>query len=63
MKVSLLSYVSISAPIMEKQIIEIEYEYKKEHDGLSIFQDIMKQINVVYEKNCISKIQRAINSL
>ena len=42
---------------------EIEYEYKKEHDGLSIFQDIMKQINVVYEKNCISKIQRAINSL
>ena len=42
---------------------EIEYEYKKEHDCLSIFQDIMKQINVVYEKNCISKIQRAINSL
>ena len=42
---------------------EIEYEYKKDHDGLLTFQNILKPIQVEYHKNCISKIQRAINTL
>lgn len=42
---------------------EIEYEYKREHDGLTAFQKILKPANIVYEKNCISKIRRALNSL
>lgn len=42
---------------------EIEYEYKKEHDGLSFFQKILDEIDVKYEKNCISKIQRALQSI
>lgn len=42
---------------------EIEYEYKADHDGLATFQTILQQVNLYYEKNCISKIQRAMNSL
>lgn len=42
---------------------EIEYEYKKEHDGLSLFQEILNPIHIQYEKNCDSKIKRAIDSL
>lgn len=42
---------------------EIEYEYKHDHDGLSIFQNILKPLGITYEKNCTSKIQRALNSL
>lgn len=42
---------------------EIEYEYKKEHDGLTVFQNIMNHIGIIYKENCISKIQRAINQL
>lgn len=41
---------------------EIEYEYKKEHDGLSIFQDILKDVHITYTSNCKSKIQRALES-
>lgn len=42
---------------------EIEYEWKKEHDGLNAFNDILSVIDVTYEKNCPSKIARAMNSL
>ncbi len=42
---------------------EIEYEYKKDHDGLTVFKDILSKINVVYTSNCTSKVQRAMNSL
>lgn len=42
---------------------EIEYEYKKEHDGLQAFQTILEPINMVYKKNCKSKIKRALDSL
>lgn len=41
---------------------EIEYEYKKDHDGLTVFQNILSIVNIVYTSNCISKIQRALNS-
>lgn len=42
---------------------EIEYEYKKPHDGLQEFQRILSHIHLSYEKNCISKIQRALRAL
>lgn len=42
---------------------EIEYEYKKEHDGRTAFNHILAHANLKYEKNCISKIQRALNAL
>lgn len=42
---------------------EIEYEYKKEHDGLTVFQNILKDINLTYTSNCKSKIQRALDSI
>lgn len=38
---------------------EIEYEYKKNHDGLQKFQQILNTIHVIYKKNCPSKIARA----
>lgn len=42
---------------------EIEYEYKKAHDGLLLFQEILDHINITYKSNCISKIQRALGNL
>lgn len=42
---------------------EIEYEYKKDHDGICMFQEILDIVNIKYESNCISKIQRALNSI
>lgn len=42
---------------------EIEYEYKKEHDGLSAFQKILAPLHIRYKQNCKSKIQRAIECL
>ncbi|WP_416326843.1 CYTH domain-containing protein [[Eubacterium] hominis] len=42
---------------------EIEYEYKKEHDGLRMFEDILKPLNIHYEKNCVSKSKRALSTL
>lgn len=44
------------------QDFEIEYEYKREHDGLQIFQNILKPANIKYEKNCRSKIRRALDT-
>lgn len=38
---------------------EIEYEYKKAHDGVSAFNNLLKIIGKEYEKNCPSKIARA----
>lgn len=40
---------------------EIEYEYKKEHDGVKVFNEILSKVNVTYVKNCSSKITRAMN--
>lgn len=42
---------------------EIEYEYKKAHDGRSIFNQLLSKVNLHYEKNCTSKIQRALDQL
>lgn len=42
---------------------EIEYEYRREHDGRRAFQTILVPLHIQYEKNCISKIQRALQSL
>lgn len=39
---------------------EIEYEYLRPHDGLSVFNEILAIVNVKYEKNCKAKIQRAL---
>lgn len=41
---------------------EIEYEYKKDHDGIKAFNDILAKINIEYKKNGLSKIERAIRS-
>ena len=42
---------------------EIEYEYKRAHDGLMVFQKILEPIGIIYKKNCTSKIQRSLNTL
>lgn len=42
---------------------EIEYEYKKDHDGLSNFEKIIKAADLVYKSNCDSKIKRALDSI
>lgn len=42
---------------------EIEYEYKKDHDGRTIFNALLASVGLHYEKNCTSKIKRAISSL
>lgn len=39
---------------------EIEYEYKMEHDGKTELNKILKTIGLHYEKNCASKIARAL---
>lgn len=41
---------------------EIEYEYKKDHDGLSVFQSILDHVHIQYKHNCLSKIQRAMKA-
>lgn len=38
---------------------EIEYEYHRNHDGISEFNQILSIIGVKYKKNCPSKIARA----
>lgn len=38
---------------------EIEYEYTENHDGINSFNEILKPLNIHYEKNCPSKIARA----
>ncbi len=42
---------------------EIEYEYKREHDGLSAFQAILRPANITYHENCASKLRRALDHL
>lgn len=42
---------------------EIEYEYKREHDGLLVFNNILSTISQKYKENCDSKIKRALDSL
>lgn len=38
---------------------ELEYEYHRNHDGISEFNQILSKIDKEYEKNCPSKIARA----
>ena len=42
---------------------EIEYEWTKAHDGLTQFNQILAPIHLSYEKNCDSKIKRAMDAL
>lgn len=42
---------------------EIEYEYKKDHNGRTFFQEILDHIGLIYEKNCTSKIERVLQTL
>ncbi len=39
---------------------ELEYEYKKEHDGVSAFNTILSKIGMQYKSNCDPKIVRAL---
>lgn len=41
---------------------ELEYEYLQEHDGLTVFNDLLSLVNLKYEGNCMAKIQRAMAS-
>ena len=40
---------------------EIEYEYKRSHDGFTIFNNILSKVGLHYEKNGPSKIQRVLH--
>ena len=40
---------------------EIEYEYTKDHDGISEFNKILVPFGLEYKKNCPSKLARALN--
>ena len=39
---------------------EIEYEYTKEHDGILAFSQLLAAFHTTYEKNCPSKVARAV---
>lgn len=39
---------------------EIEYEYTDDHDGTAEFQKLLNHIGLKYEKNCPSKLARAV---
>lgn len=39
---------------------EIEYEYRTDHDGVQAFNELLKPLNIHFEKNCLSKLARAI---
>ena len=39
---------------------EIEYEYTEEHDGIYEFNQILAPFGLQYEKNCPSKVARAV---
>lgn len=41
---------------------EIEYEYKQPHDGRTVFNEILACADLVYTKNCASKIKRAFDA-
>ena len=40
---------------------EIEYEYNKNHDGITFFNSVLKPFHIQWKKNCPSKIARAVN--
>lgn len=40
---------------------EIEYEYTSEHDGILFFNSILNKYGLKWQKNCPSKIARAMN--
>lgn len=42
---------------------ELEYEFLRPHDGLSVFNEILSLVNLRYDKNCTAKIQRALSSI
>ena len=46
-----------------KKDYEIEYEYKKDHDGFKAFNEILARVGLHFETNCTSKIQRALKSI
>ena len=39
---------------------ELEYEYTKDHDGIQEFNHILAPFGLSYEKNCPSKVARAV---
>lgn len=39
---------------------EIEYEYRQEHDGIQRFNEILKPLNLHWEKNGATKLARAL---
>lgn len=43
------------------QDYEIEYEYTSDHDGIKVFNEILKPFGLEYKKNCSSKLARALN--
>lgn len=42
---------------------ELEYEFIREHDGLSVFNQLLASVGLKYENNCMAKIQRALESV
>ena len=42
---------------------ELEYEYTKEHNGIQCFKSLLKPFGITYQKNCPSKLARALSSL
>lgn len=40
---------------------ELEYEYHMEHDGVQAFNELLKPYHLEYEKNCPSKLARAVS--
>lgn len=41
---------------------ELEYEYFHKHNGIEVFNRILRPLGIVYKKNCPSKIARAFQS-
>jgi uncharacterized protein YjbK len=39
---------------------ELEYEYTKEHNGIEEFNQILAPLHLAYEKNCPTKVARAV---
>lgn len=44
----------------KKHDYEIEYEFKRDHDGEKVFDEILSKVGKKFEKNCPSKIARAL---
>lgn len=41
---------------------EIEYEYFDDHDGITVFNNILSNVGLVYKNNCTSKFRRCMQS-